>query len=227
VLAALRQGLVIGPDRGPFGGLPGCLRPDRGLEFAAAALRQAAFALGVTLLPAPPYAPHLKGKVERFGGTLTGELRVLPPAASTVAADGHATPITLAGLAAELADLVAAYNARSHQGLGGLTPLARWQADPTPIRQVDPAQVRWLLLGGETRTITKHGIRFGGLHVAVSYRLVGYIACATWHFVARFLPAPLVGWSSLRQPADHRLVTVDPGHAQRQALNDPLLSCPS
>jgi transposase InsO family protein len=85
VLAALRQGLVIGPDRGPFGGLPGCLRPDRGLEFAAAALRQAAFALGVTLLPAPPYAPHLKGKVERFGGTLAGELRVLPPAASTVA----------------------------------------------------------------------------------------------------------------------------------------------
>jgi putative transposase len=68
VLAALRQGLALDSDRGPFGGLPGCLRPDRGLEFAAAALRQAAAALGITLLPAPPYSPHLKGKVERFGG---------------------------------------------------------------------------------------------------------------------------------------------------------------
>jgi putative transposase len=166
VLAALRQGLLVDPDRGPFSGLPGCLRPDRGLEFAATAIRQAAFALDIALLPTPPYTPHLKGKVERLGGTLAGDLRVRLPAATTrpAAREGQAVPITLEGLAGELHDWVAAYHTRPHEGLGGATPLERWQADPTPVRQVDPAQVRWLLLGGQQRTITKHGIRFGGLH---------------------------------------------------------------
>jgi putative transposase len=38
VLGALRQGLVVDPDRGPFGGVPAVVVPDNGLEFAAAAL---------------------------------------------------------------------------------------------------------------------------------------------------------------------------------------------
>jgi putative transposase len=42
VLAGLRVGLVVDPARGPFGGVPGVLRPDRGLEFAAGAIGQAA-----------------------------------------------------------------------------------------------------------------------------------------------------------------------------------------
>jgi transposase InsO family protein len=37
VLAALRQGLVVDPERDPFGGVPAVV-PDNGLEFVAAAL---------------------------------------------------------------------------------------------------------------------------------------------------------------------------------------------
>ena len=70
VLAALRGGIVIDPARGPFGGVPAVLRTDHGLEFTAAALRRSCAALGVELVPAPAYTPHLKGKVERWNRTL-------------------------------------------------------------------------------------------------------------------------------------------------------------
>src|SRR5262249_46592100 len=46
VLAALRQGLVVDPDRGPFGGVPVSLVPDNGLEFAATALERVCGVLG-------------------------------------------------------------------------------------------------------------------------------------------------------------------------------------
>ena len=65
VLAALRQGIVVDPDRGPFGGLPERLRPDNGLEFAAKAIERSCAALGIELDPAPPYQGYSKGKVER------------------------------------------------------------------------------------------------------------------------------------------------------------------
>ena len=67
VLTALRKGMLIDSARGDFGGLPRALRPDRGLEFVAEALAQVCAVLGVQLLPAPAYSPHLKGKVERLG----------------------------------------------------------------------------------------------------------------------------------------------------------------
>ena len=52
VLAALRDALVVHAGRGPFGGVPGRLRWDHGLEFAAGAVEHAALALGVDVDPA-------------------------------------------------------------------------------------------------------------------------------------------------------------------------------
>ena len=74
VLAALRQGLVVDPERGPFGGLPAVVVPDNGLEFASAALGRACAALGIELAPTDAYAPHQKGKVERANRTMDQEL---------------------------------------------------------------------------------------------------------------------------------------------------------
>jgi hypothetical protein len=74
VLAALRDALLIDPERGPIGGVPLRLRWDHGLEFAAAAVEQAALALGIDVDPATPYAPHEKALVSlctswgRLGG---------------------------------------------------------------------------------------------------------------------------------------------------------------
>lgn len=70
VLAALRMGLVVQPERGPFGGIPCELRPDHGLEFAAEALAAVAMTLVIRIRPAPPFTPHLKGKVERLNRTV-------------------------------------------------------------------------------------------------------------------------------------------------------------
>ncbi len=56
VLAALRRGLVVDPERGPFGGVPRVLVPDNGLEFATTALERVCGVLGTTLDPTDAYA---------------------------------------------------------------------------------------------------------------------------------------------------------------------------
>ncbi len=48
--------------------------------------------------------------------------------------------------------------------IAGETPLARWLADAAPVREVPATDLRFLLFAGAERRITKHGIRFGGLH---------------------------------------------------------------
>jgi putative transposase len=62
VLTAMRRGLVVDSDRGPFGGIPRVLVPDNGLEFAAAALAKACGALGILLDPTDAYTPTRRGR---------------------------------------------------------------------------------------------------------------------------------------------------------------------
>ncbi|HET6548084.1 MAG TPA: DDE-type integrase/transposase/recombinase [Solirubrobacter sp.] len=139
VLAALRDAIVVDSGRGPFGGLPARLRWDRGLEFAAAAVEQAALALGVGVDPATAYAPHEKGKIERLHRTITdGFVTGLPacthgPRDHRGQLEAPGAPLALAELVARFDAWVRTYNAeRPHRSLGGRTPLERWTADPTP-----------------------------------------------------------------------------------------------
>ena len=171
VLTALRMGIVVDPERGPFGGVPDELWSDRGLEFAADAVRQATGRMGCTCRRLPPWSPHLKGKVERYNRTIGDEfLRGLPfYTDGPRAADGRlygpdTAPLTLHRFAADFAGWVRKYNTeRPHQGLGGMTPLTRWLADATPIHEIPKSELRWLLLAGERRVIGRDGIHFGGL----------------------------------------------------------------
>ncbi|WP_211267383.1 hypothetical protein [Nonomuraea candida] len=57
--------LVYDPARGPYG-----YRIDRGLEFAATAVRDVFAALCVTSHRLPSYQPHRKGKIERLHRTI-------------------------------------------------------------------------------------------------------------------------------------------------------------
>ena len=181
-LTALRMGLVIDPERGPFGGVPTLLRWDNGLEFAATALTRTAAALGCVVSPTPPYTPHLKGKIERLHRTITQEfLNGLPfytngPRAADQTLYGPAAdPITLDRFAGDFDTWVRRYNTtRPHRGLGGQTPLERWCTDPTPIEQVPADQLRGLLLADQERTIGKDGIHFRGL-VYVAAELNGRV----------------------------------------------------
>ncbi|MCA1835219.1 MAG: hypothetical protein LC721_02300 [Actinobacteria bacterium] len=159
VLAAVRRGIVVDPARGPFGGLPEVLRPDNGLEFAAAALRRSAAALGIELVPAPAYQGYSKGKVERANLTMDQEfLSGLPLfTQGPRAADGRlsgpdAEPMSLGLFCDRFAEWVAAYNTiRVHSELGE-TPLQRWNADATPLRTVPEEQLRRIRSGEFTRS---------------------------------------------------------------------------
>jgi putative transposase len=170
VLAALRRGIVVDPARGPFGGLPEVLRPDNGLEFAGAALRRSAAALGIELAPAPAYQGYSKGKVERANLTVDQEfLSGLPFfTQGPRAADGRlygpdAEPMSLGLFCDRFAEWVSDYNTtRVHSELGE-TPLQRWCADASPLRVVAPEALRWMLMGDTERTINKDGVHFEGL----------------------------------------------------------------
>jgi putative transposase len=172
VLAALRMGIVVDPDRGPFGGVPDALYWDNALDFAAGAIATAAGQLTIGRHPIPPYTPHLNGKVERLNRTVAQDfLQGLPfYTDGPAAADGRlygpaADPMTLAHFAAKFAGWVHTYNiTRPHGALGGQTPLERWLTDATPIQQVPEHELRWLLLAGEARIIGRYGIRFQGLN---------------------------------------------------------------
>lgn len=180
VLAALRMAVATDSDRG-LGGVPGGLRFDNGLEFAARAIEDAALALGCVALRTAPYAPWQKGKVERLNRTIDQELLSGLPrwAGGPRGPDGQlldtATPLTLQRLVALFATWVDAYNnTRPHQGLGGLTPLARWQEDAAPVPTLESAQLRWMLLAGAARTVNKDGIHFAG-HIYVCPELNGLV----------------------------------------------------
>jgi putative transposase len=138
VLAALRDAILVDSGRGPFGGLPGRLRWDHGLEFAAAAVEQAALALGIDVDPATPYAPHEKGKVERLHRTITdGFVAGLPgwtdgPRDQRGQLEAPNAPLPLTELVSGFDTWVRRYNSeRPHRSLGNCTPLQRWTSDPT------------------------------------------------------------------------------------------------
>ncbi|WP_082375942.1 Mu transposase C-terminal domain-containing protein [Pseudonocardia sp. HH130629-09] len=170
VLATLRSGIVVDSARGPFGGLPAVLRTDHGLEFTAAAVRRSCAALGIEPVPAPPYTPHLKGKVERVNRTLVQEfLAGLPFYTGGPRAVGgelfgpDVDPMSLTLFVDRFAAWVGDYNTtRIHSSLG-TTPLARWGEDATPLREVPSEQLRWMLLADRERTVNRDGIHHDGV----------------------------------------------------------------
>ena len=62
VLTAVRMALVHDPARGPFGAIPARVRIDRGLEFAAEAVRDAFAALSVDPQRLPAFQPAPEGE---------------------------------------------------------------------------------------------------------------------------------------------------------------------
>jgi putative transposase len=55
VLVAIREGIVMDLERGPWGGVPQLIRFDGGREFLAHAVKRAAGELGCAALPTAPY----------------------------------------------------------------------------------------------------------------------------------------------------------------------------
>jgi putative transposase len=191
VLTSLRMGMISDPVSGPAHGVPGLLRLDQGLEFAAASVKAATSALGTESKRMPGYQPNKKGKIERAfltvdqmllctlpgytGGARAANGRLAGPLDDRVkartgygqaAAEGiDATlPLGLETFARIFRDWVNFYNTEHvHGELSGRTPAQAWIADPTPLIDIPAEQLRHLLLASDPRTIGPHGIRFRNL----------------------------------------------------------------
>ncbi|MFC4005943.1 Mu transposase C-terminal domain-containing protein [Nonomuraea purpurea] len=191
VLTALRMGMLADPATGPAHGVPGLLRLDQGLEFAAASVQAATGALGTECQRMPGYQPNKKGKIERAfltveqmllctlpghtGAAREASGRLAGPvddrarareAYAEAAAAGEETvlPLGLETFAAIFSDWVRSYNTEHrHSELDGRTPAQAWAEDATAIFDVPEQQLRHLLLAAAPRTIGPRGIRFRNL----------------------------------------------------------------
>lgn len=194
VLAALRAAILTEPPYGPIGGIPASLRWDRGKEFLANAVASAARALGVDAKPLPPYAPHLKGAIERFHESIeTLLLHELPGFVHAPEREGaHRRPrgariglLTLDTFVASFAEFIERYNAQHpHSSLDGDTPLDRWFGDPTPVVEVPPERLHHLLLASETRVVGARGVRLFASH----YNTADLVGLVGETVEVRFMP---------------------------------------
>lgn len=169
VLVAIREAIVIDPERGPWGGIPQLIRFDGGREFLARAVKRAAGELGCAALPTAAYSPHQKGKIERLHRTIgEGLIATLPhytggPRKANGSLYVQPAPLTLPQLQTRLRDFIDAYNAEHrHSSLGGLTPAQKWATSAAPLQIVEAERLRWMLMADQTRRVLKDGIHFGG-----------------------------------------------------------------
>jgi putative transposase len=167
VLVAIREAIVIDSERGPWGGVPELIRFDGGREFLAHAVKRAAGELGCAALPAVPYSPHQKGKVERLLRTIgEGLICRLPhyaggPRQASGKLYAQPAPLTLPQLQTRVREFIDAYNnEHRHSSLGGMTPAEKWVTSAAPLEIVEPQRLRWMLMAEQTRKVEKDGIHF-------------------------------------------------------------------
>ncbi|MFE1558125.1 Mu transposase C-terminal domain-containing protein [Streptomyces sp. NPDC058734] len=178
VLAALRTGISRQDPYGPFGGLPGVVRVDRGKEFLCRTVERALGAFAVPVDDLPAYKPYRKGTIEALNGAVEEMLLVSLPGYTHRARPAEAyRPDPVEGLLSYpdfvkvLLDWVAWWNTEHHPaGLdANLTPLAVWEADPAPVEDVAGERLAFFAMedDGRVRKITTNGI---------SWRRRAYIA---------------------------------------------------
>ncbi|MCY0935165.1 Mu transposase C-terminal domain-containing protein [Streptomyces sp. H34-S4] len=178
VLAALRTGISRQDPYGPFGGLPGVVRVDRGKEFLCRTVEHALGAFAVPVDDLPAYKPYRKGTIEALNGAVEEMLLVSLPGYTHRARPAeayHPDPVvdllSYPDFVKVLLDWVAWWNTEHHPaGLdANLTPLAAWEADPAPVEDVAEERLAFFALedDGRVRKITTNGI---------SWRRRAYIA---------------------------------------------------
>lgn len=149
-------------------GVPIKLVVDNGAAYRANTLQGVCARLGIHLIFCRPYAPEGKGKLERWHRTCRDQfLSELDERRIT----------DLADLNARLwAWLEQVYHQTAHTGLGGVTPLARYQRDLPRIRSLGAkaAQLDALFHHRVARSVKKDGtVSYLGRRFEVPYELSG------------------------------------------------------
>jgi putative transposase len=180
ILAALRAAILRCEPYGPVGGLPAQVRIDQGKDFLSRTVAGALGAFAVRVTPLPGYTPHLKGTVETVNGAVERMLFAGLPRythaqtlASGAPVDPDAPALAFAAFVAEVLAWVEWWNGEhTIAELGGLTPLASWTSDPSPVEDVDPAALWMFTLEDDrkTRKITTKGVARGrGRHYVADW----------------------------------------------------------
>lgn len=154
----------------PMFGTPAFAVCDQGSDFIGAQTRDGCFRLGMDLLPLPPGAPKLKGKVERFIKTLkygkVGRILGIVPAIRQLRTDAGTLVLTLDELRLILTYwIVEIYHQKRHETLGK-SPAQAWDelAAKMPVVPPPSPQDMQLCIGRwDTRNIDDQGIRINGL----------------------------------------------------------------
>ncbi|MFJ7272337.1 Mu transposase C-terminal domain-containing protein [Streptomyces sp. NPDC099050] len=169
VLAALRTGISRQDPYGPFGGLPGVVRVDRGKEFLCRTVERALGAFAVPVDDLPAYKPYRKGTIEALNGAVEEMLLVSLPGythrarpAEAYRPDAVEDLLSYPDFVKILLDWVAWWNTEHHPaGLAdGMTPLAAWEADSAPVEDVAEERLAFFAMedDGRVRKITTKGI---------------------------------------------------------------------
>jgi transposase InsO family protein len=149
-------------------GVPVKLVVDNGAAYRASTLQSLCARLGIHLIFCRPYAPEGKGKLERWHRTVRQQF--LSELDERRVAD-------LADLNARLwAWLEQVYHRTEHSGLGGMTPLARYQRDLPRIRSLGAraAQLDALFHHRVQRRARKDGtVSYLGQRFEVPFELAG------------------------------------------------------
>jgi putative transposase len=110
-------------------GIPSRLYADNGQVYRSVQLDLIAASLGILVTHTPPYQPQGRGKIERLFRTTREQF---------LAGLDAKHRLTLPELNERLWNWIDEYHSRPHEGLGGITPLLRWQRDIERIRQLPP-----------------------------------------------------------------------------------------
>nr|WP_244943633.1 transposase family protein [Streptomyces inhibens] len=171
VLAALRTGISRAGPYGPCGGLPGRVRVDRGKEFLCKAVSRALGGFAVPVEDLPAYTPYRKGTIEALNSAVEEMFLVSLPGYTRRARpvgvhrpDEVGDLLSFADFVEVLLDWVRWWNT-GHRPSGlasGLTPMAAWEADPTPVEDVPEEQLAFFALedDGRVRKISTSGVRW-------------------------------------------------------------------
>lgn len=149
-------------------GVPVKLVVDNGAAYRASTLQSLCARLGIHLIFCRPYAPEGKGKLERWHRTVREQF---------LAELDERRLADLADLNARLwAWLEQVYHRSEHSGLGGMTPLARYQRDLPRIRSLGAraAQLDAMFHHRVRRVVRKDGtVSYLGQRFEVPFELAG------------------------------------------------------
>jgi hypothetical protein len=148
-------------------GRPRKLVVDNGAAYRAVSLQGICARLKIHLVYCRPYAPEGKGKLERWHRTVRSQFLT----------EVDFQNLSLDEINARLwAWVEQSYHRNRHAGLGGLTPLARYQQDLSRIRSLGEyaAIIDQLFYHRQSRKVRKDGtVSYGGRLFEVPYELSG------------------------------------------------------